>query len=61
VRSATSTPTIFSQQIIDCKFLMVLWTYIARYARDVSELSVWMEDVPPHLFPIIHAELAFDQ
>ena len=34
---------------------------IAKHARHVSELLMWMEDVPPHLFPVIHAELAFDQ
>ncbi|KAL0008389.1 hypothetical protein SO802_009891 [Lithocarpus litseifolius] len=32
---------------------------IARHARHVSELSVWMEDVPPHLSAIIQVELAF--
>ena len=31
---------------------------IARYARHVSEYSVWMEDVPPHLFSIIQANSA---
>ena len=34
---------------------------IVRHARHVNELSVWMENVSPHLFPIIHAESAFDQ
>ena len=29
---------------------------IARHARHVSEYSVWMEDVPPHLFSIIQAD-----
>lgn len=32
---------------------------IARHARHVSELSVWMEDVPPHLSAIIQAKSAF--
>ena len=32
---------------------------IARHVRHVSKLSVWMEDVPPHLFVVIQAELAF--
>ena len=34
---------------------------IVRHARHVNELSVWMENVSLHLFPVIHAELAFDQ
>ena len=32
---------------------------IARQARHVSELLVWMEDVPPHLSIVIQAESAF--
>ena len=32
---------------------------IARHAKHVSELSVWMEDVPPHLSAVIQAESAF--
>ena len=32
---------------------------IARHVRHVSKLSVWMEDVPPHLFVVIQAESAF--
>ena len=31
---------------------------IARHARHVSEFSVWMEDVPPHLFAVIQANSA---
>ena len=30
----------------------------ARYARYVSEYTVWMKDVPPHLSAVIQAELA---
>ena len=30
----------------------------ARHARHVSEYTVWMEDVPPHLSTVIQAELA---
>ncbi|XP_050249318.1 uncharacterized protein LOC126696677 [Quercus robur] len=30
----------------------------ARHARHVSEYTVWMEDIPPHLFTVIQAELA---
>ena len=29
-----------------------------RHARHVSEYTVWMEDVPPHLSTVIQAELA---
>ena len=32
---------------------------IARHVRYVSELSVWMEDVPPHLSTVIQTESAF--
>ena len=32
---------------------------IARHARHVSELSVWTDDVPPHLYAIIQAKSAF--
>ena len=32
---------------------------IARHVIQVSKLSVWMEDVPPHLFVVIQAESAF--
>ena len=32
---------------------------IARHARHVSEFSVWMEDVPSHLFAVIQVDLAF--
>ena len=32
---------------------------IARHARHVSEYSVWMEDVPPHLFSIIQADSVY--
>ena len=31
----------------------------ARHARHVSEFTVWMEDVPPHLSAVIQANLAF--
>jgi len=31
---------------------------IARHARHVSEYSVWMEDIPPHLFSVIQSDLA---
>ena len=31
---------------------------IAKHARHVSEFTVWMEDVPPHLLAIILANLA---
>ena len=31
----------------------------ARHARHVSEFAVWMEDVPPHLFAVIQANLVF--
>ena len=31
---------------------------IARHARHVNEYSVWMEDVPPHLFSLIQADSA---
>ena len=31
---------------------------IARQWRHVSEYTVWMEDVPPHLSTVIHAVLA---
>nr|XP_023893379.1 uncharacterized protein LOC112005362 [Quercus suber] len=31
---------------------------IVRHARHVSEYSVWMEDVPLHLFSVIQADLA---
>ena len=32
---------------------------IARHARHVSEFSVWMEDVSPHLFAVIQVDSAF--
>ena len=32
---------------------------IVRHARHVSEFSVWMEDVPPHLFAVIQVDSAF--
>ena len=32
---------------------------IARHARHVSELSVWMKDVPSHLSAVIQAKLTF--
>ena len=32
---------------------------IARHARHVSELLVWMEDVPPHISAIIQAKSTF--
>ena len=32
---------------------------IARHPRHVSEFSVWMEDVHPHLFAVIQADSAF--
>lgn len=31
---------------------------IARHARHVSEFTVWMEDVPPHLSNVILAMIA---
>ena len=31
---------------------------IARHARHASEFTVWMEDVPPHLFNVILATMA---
>ena len=34
---------------------------IARHARHVSEFTVWMEDVPPHLFSVIQADSAIHQ
>ena len=34
---------------------------IIRRARYFSEFSVWMEDVPSHLFLVIQAKSAFDQ
>ena len=34
---------------------------IARYARHVSEFTVWMEDVPPHLVSVIQADSAIHQ
>ena len=34
---------------------------IARYARHVSEFTVWMEDVPPHLVSVIQANSAIHQ
>ena len=32
---------------------------IARHARHVSEYSVWMEDVPPHLFSVIQVDSVY--
>nr|POF08281.1 putative ribonuclease h protein [Quercus suber] len=34
---------------------------IAKHARHVSELTVWMEDVPPHLVSVIQADSAINQ
>ena len=34
---------------------------IAKHTRHVNEFLVWMENVSPHLFPVIQVELAFDQ
>ena len=34
---------------------------IARHARHVSEFTVWMEDVPPHLVSVIQADSAIHQ
>ena len=31
---------------------------IAKHARHVSKYSVWIEDVPPHLFSLIQADSA---
>lgn len=31
---------------------------IVRHARHVSENTMWMEDVPPHLSTVIYAALA---
>ncbi|XP_023924335.1 uncharacterized protein LOC112035736 [Quercus suber] len=34
---------------------------IARHARHVSEFTMWMEDVPPHLVSVIQANSAIHQ
>ena len=34
---------------------------ITRHARHVSEFSVWMEDIPPHLVSVIQVDLAYHQ
>ena len=32
---------------------------LARYARNVSDYVVWMEDAPPHIHNVIQADSAF--